>query len=137
MAIRPITPTPQMPLRVITSLKPRFSGVPFQYESFHAHIYFDPDTQRKAETLRQSILQHFPDAKTSGLRNSPVGPHPKPMFAVDFKTADFAGITQWLMEHRNGLSVLIHPNTKDEVRDHADRPIWIGDKVNLKLDFFA
>jgi len=37
----------------------------------------------------------------------------------------------WLMLHREGLSVLVHPSTGDGHGDHLVRSLWLGEKLKL------
>jgi DOPA 4,5-dioxygenase len=37
-------------------------------------------------------------------------------------------------ELREGLSVLIHPVQQDELDAHTNSAIWLGTKLDLKLD---
>src|ERR1700761_3173319 len=85
---------------------------------YHAHIYFDnAETRRIAEALRQEIAQRF-DVFVSRLVDRPIGPHPSPMFEIAFDPSMFATIVPWLMLNRDGLSILVHPNTGAAKDDH-------------------
>lgn len=65
------------------------------------------------------------------------------MFEVNvFTPAQFGAFVAWLAIWRGPLSVLVHPNTipggdggetaeECELRDHAERAIWMGEKVPL------
>ena len=68
-------------------------------------------------------------------RDEPVGPHPKPMFQIAFGTGLFSDIVPWLMLNRSGLSILVHPETGDDVPDHRDHPLWLGEKLALDISF--
>ena len=35
--------------------------------------------------------------------------------------------------HRGDLTVLVHPNTGQELEDHRDRAIWLGPSETLDL----
>jgi DOPA 4,5-dioxygenase len=37
----------------------------------------------------------------------------------------------WLMFNRQGLNILIHPLTDDEVEDHTEHAVWLGAPVGL------
>jgi DOPA 4,5-dioxygenase len=56
------------------------------------------------------------------------------MYQVSFETGEFARIVPWLMLNRNGLTILVHPNTDDGYRDHAEHALWLGAKLELRLD---
>jgi DOPA 4,5-dioxygenase len=67
-------------------------------------------------------------------RDEPVGPHPQPMYQVKFDPEEFARIVPWLMLNRDGLNILVHPETTDAYTDHAVSALWLGEKLALRLD---
>jgi len=101
---------------------------------FHAHVYFDTTTRREAEQVHAALAQSF-GVKLGSLHGQPVGPHPKPMFQVTLAPEQFATVVPWLMVHRSGLSVLVHPTTDDEVADHDMHPLWMGEALPIDVDF--
>jgi aromatic ring-cleaving dioxygenase len=101
--------------------------------SFHAHIYYDPRTKPAAETLRQAIAARF--STELGLwHDEPVGPHPVSMYQVAFAPEEFGRFVPWLMLNRNGLDVLVHPQTGNAYTDHTEHASWLGAKLPLRLD---
>jgi aromatic ring-cleaving dioxygenase len=103
-------------------------------ESYHAHIYFDGADQRQAaSTIREEIARRFA-VWVGDLWDKPIGPHPLPMFEIAFKTNQFAEIVPWLMLNRNGLAVLVHPNTGRPRRDHLNDPLWLGEVLPLIVE---
>ncbi|MEO5689878.1 MAG: DOPA 4,5-dioxygenase family protein [Burkholderiaceae bacterium] len=110
------TPTPQ-PLTAIGS--------------FHAHIYFDGAAQRElAMTLREEIGERF--AVTLGrVHDRLVGPHARTMYQVAFDVRTFGNFVPWLMLNRQGLTVLVHPNTRDTRRDHLVHAVWMGEVLEI------
>ena len=46
----------------------------------------------------------------------------------------FAAIVPWLMLHREGLSIFVHPTTDDPVADHDTRPIWMGESLPIDVE---
>ncbi|MDF1720809.1 MAG: DOPA 4,5-dioxygenase family protein [Minwuia sp.] len=102
---------------------------------YHAHIYYRNEAERaEAAVLRQQIKARF-QVIPGRWRDQPVGPHPLPMFQMAFTPAVFITLTPWLMLNRRGLTVLVHPETGDEVSDHAVHPLWLGEVLDLNIDF--
>ena len=102
-------------------------------KGYHAHVYFTQATRQTAERLRNKIVSQFA-VRPGGFSDNPVGPHPVSQFNVMFETLEFQNIVPWLMFHREGLDVLVHPLTEDMVDDHSIHALWLGTPVDLKLD---
>jgi aromatic ring-cleaving dioxygenase len=100
---------------------------------WHAHVYYDAETRPKAAVLREAIETHF-DIAMGRWRDRPVGPHPMWSYQVAFEPEQFAELVPWLAQHREGLIVLVHPQTGDALIDHRDYPIWLGEHQVLNLD---
>jgi DOPA 4,5-dioxygenase len=101
---------------------------------YHAHIYYDPESTRPtAERLCDVIGQRF-QVQFGGFRDEPVGPHPVANVQVIFAPEQFQPVVEWLMLHRDGLDVLIHPLTDNSLDDHSRYAMWLGAPVPLKLD---
>jgi DOPA 4,5-dioxygenase len=103
------------------------------YKSYHAHVYYDGDTRLWAGELREALAERF-KVNLGRWREGPVGPHPMSMYQVAFGADQFQEIAQFLMERHGELSVLIHPNTGDDVGDHGQRGLWLGRQLPLDLD---
>jgi DOPA 4,5-dioxygenase len=94
--------------------------------SYHAHIYFDPESQRpEAMALREAAQERFA-VNLGRVRDGPVGPHSQAMFQIAFEPELFGTLVPWLMLNNRGLSILVHPNTTNEKRDHLLDAVWIG-----------
>jgi len=106
---------------------------PGQIRSYHAHIYYDPETREVAERLREAIGQGF-TVELGRWHDEPVGPHPTSMYQVAFAVAEFPKLVPWLMLNRDGLDVLVHPQTGYSYDDHAIHALWLGTKLPLLLD---
>src|SRR5213083_1347546 len=101
---------------------------------YHAHIYYDPArTRSTAERLCAVIGEKF-KVEFGGFRDGPVGPQPVANAQVIFRPDQFQPVVEWLMLHRDGLDVLIHPLTDDSVDDHSIYAMWLGSPVPLKLE---
>ncbi len=103
-------------------------------ENYHAHIYYDPATTRgKAERLRQGIAERF-TARIGNWHDEPVGPHSVSMYQVAFDAAEFPRLVPWLMLNRDGLDVLVHPQSGDSLADHTRFAMWLGQPRPLRLE---
>jgi aromatic ring-cleaving dioxygenase len=101
---------------------------------FHAHIYFDRASRDTAARVREGLSAGF-DVQLGHWHDRAIGPHPKPMYQVVFLPHQFGDFVPWLMLNREGLDILIHPDTGDDVGDHTDRALWLGDKLELNIEF--
>jgi aromatic ring-cleaving dioxygenase len=103
---------------------------------YHAHVYFDLSQESLATRLHHAITTDRDDIlRIYPLVTRKVGPHDKPMFEVHFND-NRQGFINWLDQHREGLSVLIHPNTSNELQDHTDSAVWLGEELPIHVDTF-
>lgn len=102
-------------------------------KGFHAHVYYDDGTRETAARLRDRADAGF-DVVLGRWHGKPVGPHPVSIYQIAFATDPFERFVPWLMLNHEGLSVLVRPETGDDVADHTDHAIWIGDKQKLDID---
>ena len=103
---------------------------------YHAHVYFEPDSESaaRAETLRELVATAFSDiAYIGNWHDKPVGPHMTGSYMIAFKPAYFHQIISWLSLNNPGLSILIHPETGDDLKDHRDYPLWLGQQIPIDL----
>jgi aromatic ring-cleaving dioxygenase len=102
---------------------------------YHAHVYYDATkTRGRAERLRARIAAEFPRAKLGRWHDELVGPHPQSMYQVAFPSRLLASFVPWLMLNRDGLTVLLHPETGDDYRDHTAHACWFGAALPLRVD---
>jgi len=108
---------------------------PAAITSWHAHVYFDAASREAAWTLRTAIEGALAGRVVIGrFHERPVGPHPRFSYQVLFKNDQLAPILSWLALNRGALTVFVHPNTGEQLEDHRDRAIWLGEQVPLLLD---
>ena len=103
--------------------------------SWHAHVYFDGASRDRAWALREVIQRELAGLIEMGrFHEKPVGPHPRFSYQVHFKNEQLAPLLSWLALNRGDLTVFVHPNTGEDLEDHRDRAIWLGEQVTLILD---
>lgn len=102
-------------------------------QGFHAHVYYQAENKAKAEKLRAAIEREF-DTTLGRWHDNPVGPHPEGSYQVAFAPEIFGNFVPWLALNRDGLTVFVHPQTGDDMADHADFAMWLGDSATLDLD---
>jgi DOPA 4,5-dioxygenase len=104
---------------------------------YHAHIYYDPTkTRDRAARLRERVAATFPAAILGRWHDAPVGPHPQSMYQIAFPREMLAAFVPWLMLNRDGLTVLLHPETGEDYVDHTDHAVWYGAMLPLRLEMF-
>jgi aromatic ring-cleaving dioxygenase len=102
---------------------------------YHVHVYYDPAaTRARAERLRERVAAAFPQATLGRWHDALVGPHPQSMFQIAFPREMFASFVPWLMLNRDGLTLLLHPDTGDAYVDHAEHAVWYGAVLPLRLE---
>jgi aromatic ring-cleaving dioxygenase len=119
-------------MKEVTSMEEGFAD-PGRIRSYHAHIYYDPETRKEAERLREGIGANF-KVELGRWHDELVGPHPTSMYQVAFAVDEFPRLVPWLMLNRSSLNVLVHPQTGDSYDDHAMHALWLGTKLPLRLD---
>lgn len=105
---------------------------------FHAHTYFDhdsPEQVAEARAFMDLIRRTFastPHVEVHSVVPMPVGPHPRASFEVLFTREVLAEYVSWLMfERPERLSILIHPLTGSQVRDHSHHAVWLGEPLPI------
>jgi DOPA 4,5-dioxygenase len=101
---------------------------------FHAHVYYDTETREVAARIREELGARF-EVQLGRWHDKPIGPHPKSMYQVAFAPDQFPQVVPWLMLNREGLDILVHPETGDDVTDHTAHALWLGEKLDLNISF--
>jgi DOPA 4,5-dioxygenase len=102
--------------------------------NYHVHVYYDPAaTRATAERLRARVAAAFPGAVLGRWHDALVGPHTQSMFQIAFAREMFAAFVPWLMLNRDGLTMLLHPDTGDAYVDHTAHAAWFGAVLPLRL----
>jgi len=111
------------------------SADPAIIRNYHVHVYYDPGTTRvTAERLRERVAAAFPQAMLGRWHDALVGPHTQSMYQMAFPPGMFAAFVPWLMLNRDGLTMLLHPDTGDAYVDHTRHAAWFGAVLPLRLE---
>jgi aromatic ring-cleaving dioxygenase len=101
----------------------------------HAHIYFSDEQRSAAGALRDSFVRQaecgdeilFVGRMTDGK----AGPHPIPQYEVHFRGRSLPSVVEAI--EASGLRALVHPLTDDDLADHTNLGLWIGEELELDL----
>lgn len=97
---------------------------------YHAHVYWSTPEQRDiALKLRNNLAET--SAGLGRVWDKPIGPHPLPMYQVNY-CDDIKDAVENLLNNKN-LTVLLHEDTGDDLRDHTEGTRWIGSELRLNL----
>jgi aromatic ring-cleaving dioxygenase len=103
--------------------------------AYHAHVYFDAATIDQARALVEDAGRQFKVA-VGRVHEKNVGPHPRWSCQIAFSAKEFDRLIPWLDEQRNGLDVLVHGLSGDELKDHTEFAYWLGNEHTLDLSIF-
>tara|TARA_R110002049_G_scaffold247162_1_gene421329 strand:+ start:415 stop:744 length:330 start_codon:yes stop_codon:yes gene_type:complete len=106
-----------------------------EFKSYHFHLYFAFDQVELATATAKQIESEF-DIFVGRVWDRPVGPHPIGSCQITVPKEKFVDITNWLLVNRNGLDVFIHPEGGNDLIDHRDHIMWIGQSYEINLDIF-
>lgn len=102
-------------------------------KGFHAHVYYSENNKNVAKKIREEIGQKFA-VRLGQWHDEIVGPHLSAMYLVVFGNSEFNKLVPWLMLNRDGLSILVHPETGNDLDDHTKHALWLGEKLDLNLE---
>jgi aromatic ring-cleaving dioxygenase len=105
------------------------------FPDYHAHVYFDEHTVDQAREICQQAAKQFGVAM-GRVHQKLVGPHPRWSCQLSFDASQFDRLIPWLDQNRRGLTVLVHGQTGDDLKDHTTHASWLGEPVALNLHFF-
>lgn len=108
---------------------------PGRIAGWHAHVYFDEETIDRARDLCERARDAF-GLPMGRMHQRPVGPHPMWSCQLSVPPAAFGDVVAWLTLNRGGLSVFVHPETGNDLADHTDHAIWLGEARTLDTAMF-
>ncbi|MEX2353205.1 MAG: DOPA 4,5-dioxygenase family protein [Gammaproteobacteria bacterium] len=104
-----------------------------RYSYYHAHVYFDEQTLEQARSLCAEAGETL-GIPVGQIHTRPVGPHPRWSCQLSFHTCQFELVIDWLDQHRDGLDILVHGVTGDDLLDHTEHVAWLGNPSKLNLE---
>ncbi|KDR81986.1 hypothetical protein GALMADRAFT_58539 [Galerina marginata CBS 339.88] len=112
-----------------------------EVKEWHFHIYFhqnNADEHAAALKLRDAVLRlrrdgAFVAVPLFRVNTSPIGPHPAGSYEIWVPQETFSSVFSYLCMNRGSLSVLVHPLTREQRKDHDARVAWIGPSFPLDL----
>ena len=103
-----------------------------EISGYHAHVYYHAESKPRAEKLREAVAENF-DVALGRWHDNPIGPHPEGSYQIAFQPEQLASLLPFLMLNRDGLVVLVHALTGDDMADHRDYALWLGRSAELDL----
>lgn len=109
--------------------------------AFHFHTYFWQQNQVSVEDVRDLRQLIQKEIEAGGLTNcslnhlnmQPIGPHPIGSFETCCNVTSLHLAVSFFMRQHGKFSVLLHPLTRQEVRDHTEHAFWMGMPLPLDL----
>lgn len=105
------------------------------YSCYHAHVYFDSSTLARAAVFCDRAGKQF-GVQIGRVHEKLVGPHTRWSCQIAFDATQFDRLIPWLDQQREGLSILVHGITGNDLEDHTTHATWLGDSVPLNLAIF-
>jgi len=97
---------------------------------YHAHIYWSTPEQRATAIGLRDQLSEL-ECGLGRVWDQPIGPHPLPMYQVNYCDTNKKPV-EWLLK-TTGLTILLHEDTGDDLRDHTEGTRWLGETLTLDL----
>jgi aromatic ring-cleaving dioxygenase len=99
---------------------------------YHFHLYFMASRRASAEAIQQRLMAQREFAvEVSTLRDGPGGPHLLPQFWATVLPDAFEAAVRWYVFNHAEHSVLVHPSTGHDLRDHTQHALWLGERMPL------
>lgn len=123
-------------------LKDEWAKAQENIKGYHIHIYYDVwptyiSLEYSASELANSIEALLGDHVLSCSHIGKVGPHIKPNYCLSIEPEAISVLLPWLqMNNHKNLSVLVHPETGDNLEDHTSKALWFGKALSLNTDVF-
>ncbi|KIK03958.1 hypothetical protein K443DRAFT_441266 [Laccaria amethystina LaAM-08-1] len=117
------------------------TAVASEIKEWHFHIYFhqrnaiehDAALQLRDAVLRLRRDGAFVAVPLFRVNSEPIGPHPVGSYEIWVPSETFSAVFSYLCMNRGNLSILVHPLTREQRKDHETRNSWMGPSFPLDL----
>ncbi len=103
-------------------------------DGYHVHVYFTSQSKPAAQTVVSGLAENF-GLKPGSFHDKQVGPHPVGSCLLVIPVDLLGPVINWLTLNRQGLTIFIHAETGDVMKDHTEHTIWMGSMPELDMDF--
>ena len=104
-------------------------------KKYHAHVYFNEFSVEQAKALCEEAGKRF-NVTVGRMHHKAIGPHPSWSCQLAFDRSNHTDLLTWLALNRDGLTILIHPLTGNDLLDHTNYASWMGKPQALNLNVF-
>jgi len=102
--------------------------------NYDIHVYWKNPLERE-KALEIKLLLNRSQVQTFSLVDIPIGPHPLPMFEAHVSAQRLPEIEALLVENKGSCSILVHEKTGNHMYDHTQGARWLGEPLELNLEF--
>lgn len=106
-----------------------------QINDFHIHLYYKPEQINFAKELVAKLEKEY-SIEVGRFHEKNVGPHPMWSVQLLVQPENFNDVFSWVVLNKKELTVFTHPNTGNDLLDHTDHAIWMGEQQELDLSIF-
>ena len=103
--------------------------------NFHIHLYYNKETILIAKDLAKQVQDSF-SVRIGTFHERNVGPHPRWSVQLSVPNELFGDVLSFVARNRNNLTIFSHPDSGNDLIDHTERAIWMGEILELKTDIF-
>ncbi|KAI1287481.1 Dopa 4,5-dioxygenase [Halotydeus destructor] len=108
---------------------------------YHFHTYYflyNEQIKEEARSLRESVIAQVRNGNLGAclvgrFHNATIGPHPAGQWQLCCPQAFMPNAFKFYMQNRGNLSILLHPLTVNERKDHSVRAMWLGEQWPILL----
>ena len=102
--------------------------------NYDIHIYWrNSDERNEALALQKVLIEN--NVQTFPFVKKPIGPHPYPMFESHVRNRTLPIIESLLVTYRKRCSILIHEKTGEHVYNHTKGARFLGEPLELNIEF--